>query len=234
MSKNIKRFIISGALLFAFMTAASASECDDVKTVIPEMKWDFKELKVVTNQGTRELDSYVNNGSNNSRKAPAVLGLFKPKYTFSLHPTVLRTESAGKTCYRLKEANIVFKVEPTIFLSREAMQFACTKARVYRHELKHYNIEIEALNKVPEFIKTYLPKKLEKLNYTSKETFDRDVQIITNEIVKDIHGFIKMHTKFDHADLDTPENYKYEESQCDEQENEDLYELIRNGNSSLR
>ena len=165
----------------------------------------------------------------------ATLGLYQGYKSISIAPEVMKTTyGSGRVCYTLNDIVVTVAYRPKIFLAVEAMQFQCTKARVYEHELKHHDIDVTALNLLPQFMRNIGYKNYENLNYLSsnKDAIEGQVKAIVDRGIAEIFDFLQAQTKPHHAKLDTNENYEKEMNYCSNEENKRLFTLIRNGENA--
>lgn len=215
--------------------AQVSRDCPEPQVVIPEIVWDVTPLEVKTNLSVREImiknDKHINFAENSFK---TTLGYYTGESTVSVTPSLMKTtlrNSRGnvKVCYNLEAVKIKIAYTPKIYIASEAMQFYCTKARVYEHELKHYNIDVIAYNRLPKFMKDFGYKNLMKLNYISDES---QVMPVISKTSEDISEYIKLHTRPHHEVMDTDENYKREMDLCSDKENRSLIQLIRNGQNA--
>lgn len=162
----------------------------------------------------------------------ATLGLYQGYKAISVEPKVMKTTyGSGRVCYTLEDVIIKITYRPKIFLAIEAMQYQCTKARVYEHELKHHDIDVTALNLLPQFMRNGGYKNYETLNYLSSNSTEREnqVRVVVERGIDEIFNFIEAQTKPYHSKMDTDENYEKEMNYCSNEENKRLFALIRNG-----
>lgn len=162
----------------------------------------------------------------------ATLGLYQGYKAISVEPKVMKTTYGnGKVCYNLEDIIIKITYRPKIFLALEAMQYQCTKARVYEHELKHHDIDVTALNLLPQFMKNTGYRNYEALGSLSPNLSERENQarVVIERGINEIFDFIEAQTKPYHSKMDTDANYEKEMNYCSEDENKRLMTLIRNG-----
>lgn len=234
----MRRFLILGCVSFMGMASSYADvikECPEPKNIVPEIIWEVTPLEVSTVLSVRELMLKSNKPINfESNSFKTTLGYYTGESTVSVSPSLMKTtmkNSRGdvKVCYNLEGVKIKISYTPKIYIASEAMQYHCTKSRVYEHELKHYNIDVVAYNRLPKFMKDYGYKNLMKLNYITDES---QVMSVISKTSSEVSEYIKLHTRPHHELMDTEENYKREMDLCSVQENKSLIGLIRNGQNA--
>lgn len=200
----------------------SAENCNE-KIINPDIYVKLNPLKIDQEKNV----SYLRSPAMSEGHSP--IGMYMGNKEIKIAPTYTlnkRLFSSGM-CAQLNSVKINIEINPVIYISTEAQQYACTKQRVYEHEMTHYNIDMKAVDKVSDYLKKEVLE-----NYTSALIVSNEAEInarmdkLNNQIIKSGFEYIKSESSPFHARLDTPENYKKESTYCSEIENVALTGLI--------
>lgn len=185
------------------------------------LKYDYSK----TSREIRSLPSNVNMHQNSK-----LLGLFSSKKRYSIQPEFLTygTPQIGY-CISLKKITVTIETQPTIFISREAQQFSCTKHRTEQHELLHYKFDSQGLDMYTKQINNQMKGLFNKHFYfNSKEEISLFFKQMSDHYFSEESKAMNSYAQPFHEQLDSEENYKRESSYCSYNENYRLHELLRN------
>lgn len=200
----------------------SAENCNE-KVINPEINVNINPLKVDWERSVNYLRlTSISEGHN-------PIGMYTGTKEIKIAPTytINKRLFGSGVCAQLNTIKINIDVSPVIYISTEAQQYACTKKRVYEHEIMHYNIDIKAINKASDYLKNQV-----RQNYTSALIVANNTEInekmgeLNNLIIKAVFEYIRNESSPFHEKLDTTENYKKESTYCSDMENIALTELI--------
>lgn len=155
------------------------------------------------------------------------IGLYRGNRMIHIEPFYqIRGYSFG-ICSKISELKLKIELSPVVYISKEAQQFKCTYDRVYEHEMTHFKIEVNALNKLKISIGDYISKKYSNPISTYNE---KEIKNYINEMNKAsmsyIYNFLEVETLPFHQAIDTTENYRHEGKKCSYQENVSLSQLL--------
>lgn len=161
-----------------------------------------------------------------------LLGVFKNNKIQKINPQIsfYGSDNIGY-CLVFTKINVDIEGEPTIFISREAQRFACTKHRTEQHELLHYKFDQEALERYV----NYLNKDLKRLfknhfYFRNKQEISSFVESVSKQYLDISKEFSNKYATPLHKKIDTNENYKQESSYCSYQENYLLQKMLERNN----
>lgn len=238
MNKIIRRFFLPVTLTLGTIGVANANineDCPSPLKVTPKVVWFADQVKVHTNYTVRNLMQIKKESYDSNKPFSATLGMYIGNRTIKISPKISKTTITQgryrKVCYSVEDLVVEIAYKPEIYLALEAMQFHCTKSRVYEHELKHHNVDVLALNRVPEYMKTHGMRHLNKINALSDdgERQQREIEILLNRTIDDLGKYLDVHTKPHHSQMDTESNYEKEMNYCSKEENIKLMTMIKNG-----
>lgn len=187
------------------------------------------EIKYDKSKTSRELLSIASlNISSGHSSSNNLLGLFtnKKKYLISPEYSLYGSDTMGY-CVALKQIKVKIETDPTIFISREAQSFSCSKHRTEQHELLHYKFDQEALNKYVE----YLHKDLARLfaqhfYFKSKQDINNFMSDVSQQYLNIGEQFVNNYARPLHDKIDSTDNYQQESTYCSYQENYNLQKLL--------
>ena len=152
---------------------------------------------------------------------PNLLGVYISKRTVSIDPQYLLIKKDGEPfCVATDSFQTIISIYPSIYISKESQQFACTKQRTEQHELMHYQFEKHALSQIKPYIEGLVQKYYGKTFYADKEEdVNKVVNVANNFFLQELKNLMKDAVMPLQAKIDNEENYKIESSYCSFKEN---------------
>lgn len=209
--------------------AQKTSKCPiPLRTPIIFIDLSKNSIKYDKSKTSRELLSIASSNISSGHNSNNLLGLFtnRKKYFISPEYSIYGNDSMGY-CVSFKQIKVNIETEPTIFISREAQTFSCSKHRTEQHELLHYKFDQEALNKYVE----YLHKDLARLfaqhfYFKSKQDINNFMSDVSQQYLSIGEQFVNNYARPLHDKIDSTENYQQESTYCSYQENYNLQKLL--------
>ena len=100
---------------------------------------------------------------------------------------------------------------------------------INKHELKHYQFEVNALTKSKVFIENLIKNNLSENFYIYKpDDMSIEMKIKSESLIKDIKVFLTEETTPLHKQIDTNENYYSEFSICSQKEHNLIIKMLQN------
>jgi Fe-S cluster assembly iron-binding protein IscA len=159
---------------------------------------------------------------------PNLLGLYSGSKNIVVEPTIESYGLPGKYCSAVTSLNVNINIEPIIYISKEAQQYACTKLRTEQHELLHHQFEVNVASKSKPHIEQMVIKYFgSQFNITDRSQLKNLVSPRSTALLEEIQLFFSTHTSPMHAKIDNPENYKIESSYCSYQENLQIDKILK-------
>lgn len=155
------------------------------------------------------------------------IGLYRGNKVINIEPFHQIQYSNAGACSKTVQLKLKIELTPIIYISQEAQKFRCTYDRVYEHEMTHFKIEINALNKLKRNLYDYILKKYSSPIFGSNEAeLKAYLHQLNQSSLSYIYEFLEAETLPFHQTIDTPENYKNEAKKCSHQENVSLTQLL--------
>ncbi len=177
---------------------------------------------------SRELISIASNNISSGHNSNNLLGLFTNKKKYLINPeySLYGHDSIG-FCVVFKQIKVTIEAQPTIFISREAQSFSCSKHRTEQHELLHYKFDQEALNKYVDYLHQDLARLFKQHFYfKTKQDINNFMADVSIQYLDIGEQFVNNYARPLHEKIDTAENYRQESTYCSYQENYNLQKLL--------
>jgi hypothetical protein len=222
MSNKLLKLLILGG--FLTNTPVYSQECPkplgnfDVQVNMTPIRYEY-------GYTSRQIESVKGN------KNPNLLGLFSSDVLINVQPS-FKVTPIGHNYYCMTVSSLLVKIKinPIIYIAREAQQFSCTKQRVEQHELLHYQFEVNTASRAKPFIINMGQNYFSQVFYVSnQEEVDKISSLLkkkSSDFINAIGHHFESSTNALHAKIDSRQNYEYESSFCSVQENATLHKLL--------
>lgn len=217
----IKSIVLGAMLVFPLISYAQSC---NISNIIPTVILNVKPLVLDQSKNV----AFLNIASKDIGHSP--IGMYTADKSIRVLPSfVVKTNRfTNNSCAELSNVKITIDVTPIIYLSVESQQYQCTKNRVYNHEMTHYKIEMDAINRLSPYLRNLASQKYNVLLKGSNEKdISQNLDQINKQVIDSAFDFIKTQTNPFHDQLDTVENYKRESDYCSNLENVYLSRLIK-------
>ena len=142
------------------------------------------------------------------------------QYAYSYKHITEYSSAGRKSCIYLKSGTLTLTHKTNVFIARELEDYPCRKEKTLDHENRHVaigkNTVEESVDDLRRELKSSASRKVPKIPLREKDIEGR-MKTIQNKIMEDLRYVIKkMEEKKNErqAEIDTPENYKYESGLC--------------------
>lgn len=220
-------FILFSLLSFTTLIAHSAEECPNIKT---QYNIEFRKIPLQYNYQLNSKALQNLSSSKNNQNFP--IGLFSSNRRFGINHelSIIKTTVNNKIsyCSKLTKLNLILFFNPIIYIATETNNLSCTYKRVHKHELVHYNIELQAIEYINNNIKNFLTNNFDEPVYANNlEQLKEKMNAKNNYTMNYLSILFDNHTLSKHATLDTPQNYIHETNLCSDEENYILSSRIK-------
>lgn len=157
------------------------------------------------------------------------LGTFKPSWTIQHRANIRELRYGSQSCGLVTDVYLEVNFIPTIYIAKEAQQYACTYQRVLNHERTHYSIERRAFALLAGHIENIAQQYYGNVpaSFNHNINFDDYLKQQSQYFNQDISNIVNQNSQPYHQQLDTPENYRAESNMCSQQENILLFQTLR-------
>lgn len=220
----IKKILYIFSIYIFFPTLTFAQTCPEVN-LKPDVKIDISNLQINQQLSVGQLARLP---STHHEATAFPIGLYIGEKSFHVEPYYKSYSNGHEVCAVLSNFKLVIQLNPVIYISQEAQKFSCTYNRVYEHEMKHYKIDLMALQKLSQ----HLPNKLTSLYSkpvwgSSKQSVQQQINQTAQELNQYVAQFLEVETDPYNQQLDTMDNYRKEAQICSNPENVALLQLIK-------
>ena len=158
------------------------------------------------------------------------LGLFTTAKKLALTPSysILKTSSSNQICAKVSEVSFYYYYLPTIYITTETLDLACTYNRTLNHENTHYKNSIRGMQALQENIQNILMSEFDNYIYANTEQeIKAKLQLKVNNVEQLVQTIYNNATiPYDQL-LDNAQNYQYETNLCSAAENNLVIQRIQ-------